>query len=89
VANQRRLGRHHPFIYDGDRLIEEYDGAGNRPRVYVHGSGADEPLVLYELTGGPVHRFYDAAPSAAGDAAASATGRSPAARPSLAAAPLI
>jgi len=48
------------FIYDGDRLVEEYDGAGNRPRVYVHGPGADEPLVLYELTGGPVHRFYHA-----------------------------
>ncbi|HEX8467655.1 MAG TPA: RHS repeat-associated core domain-containing protein [Allosphingosinicella sp.] len=46
------------FVYDGDRLAEEYDGAGNRPRVYVHGSGADEPLMLYELAGGPVHRFY-------------------------------
>jgi len=46
------------FIYDGDRLVEEYDGAGNRPRVYVHGPGEDEPLVWYELTGGPVHRFY-------------------------------
>jgi uncharacterized protein RhaS with RHS repeats len=46
------------FVYDGDRLVEEYDGAGNRPRVYVHGSGADEPLMLYELAGGPVHRYY-------------------------------
>jgi RHS repeat-associated protein len=48
------------FIYDGDRLVEEYDGYGNRPRVYVHGPGPDEPLILYELTGGPVHRFYHA-----------------------------
>jgi len=46
------------FVYDGDRLVEEYDGFGNRPRIYVHGQGADEPLVWYELTGGPVHRFY-------------------------------
>ncbi|HEX8063005.1 MAG TPA: RHS repeat-associated core domain-containing protein [Allosphingosinicella sp.] len=48
------------FVYDGDRLVEEYDVNGARPRVYVHGPGADEPLVLYELTGGPVHRFYHA-----------------------------
>jgi RHS repeat-associated protein len=46
------------FVYDGDRLVEEYDATGYRPRVYVYGSGEDEPLVLYELTGGPVHRFY-------------------------------
>jgi RHS repeat-associated protein len=46
------------FVYDGDDLVEEYDGGGGRRRVYVHGPGADEPLVLYELTGGPVHRFY-------------------------------
>jgi RHS repeat-associated protein len=46
------------FVYDGDRLVEEYNGGGGRPRVYVHGPGVDEPLVLYELAGGPVHRFY-------------------------------
>ena len=46
------------FVYDGDRLVEEYDSSGYRPRVYVHGAGVDEPLVLYESTGGPVHRFY-------------------------------
>ena len=48
------------FVYDGDKLVEEYDGAGNRSRVYVHGPGVDEPLILYELTGGPIHRFYHA-----------------------------
>jgi RHS repeat-associated protein len=48
------------FVYDGDDLVEEYDGAGNRQRVYVHGTGADEPLVWYELTGGPVRRFLHA-----------------------------
>jgi RHS repeat-associated protein len=48
------------FVYDGDDLVEEYDGNGNRPRVYVHGPGADEPLVWYEFTGGPVHRFLHA-----------------------------
>jgi RHS repeat-associated protein len=46
------------FVYDGDDLVEEYDAAGYRPRIYVHGPGADEPLVWYEFSGGPVHRFY-------------------------------
>ena len=48
------------FFYDGDRLIEEYDGAGTRVRVYAHGAGVDEPLVWYELTGGPMRRFLHA-----------------------------
>jgi RHS repeat-associated protein len=49
------------YVYDGDRLIEEYDGAGNRLRVYGHGPGTDELLILYELTGGgPVRRYLHA-----------------------------
>jgi RHS repeat-associated protein len=36
------------FVYDGDRLIAEYSGAGTLLRRYVHGSGVDEPLVWYE-----------------------------------------
>jgi RHS repeat-associated protein len=49
------------YVYDGDRLIEEYDGAGNRLRLYGHGPGTDEPLILYELTGGgPVRRYLHA-----------------------------
>jgi RHS repeat-associated protein len=48
------------FVYDGDRLLEEYDGAGTRVRAYAHGPGTDEPLIWYELAGGPVHRFYHA-----------------------------
>jgi RHS repeat-associated protein len=46
------------FVYDGDRLVEEYDGNGYRPRVYVHGAGVDEPLVWYEWSSAAVHRFY-------------------------------
>jgi RHS repeat-associated protein len=46
------------FVYDGDKLVEEYDGAGNRPRVYVHGAGSDQPLLWYELNAAAVHRFY-------------------------------
>ena len=35
------------FVYDGDRLIAEYNGS-TLLRRYVHGSGVDEPLVWYE-----------------------------------------
>jgi RHS repeat-associated protein len=48
------------FVYDGDRLIEELNGAGAWLRLYAHGPGPDEPLVWYELTGGPVRRYLHA-----------------------------
>ena len=34
-------------LYDGDRLVAEYNGA-TLVRRYVHGAGVDEPLVWYE-----------------------------------------
>ncbi|MBV8687138.1 MAG: hypothetical protein JOZ90_06890, partial [Alphaproteobacteria bacterium] len=40
------------FVYDGDRLIEEHDGAGTLLRYYRHGPGADEPLMWLENVGG-------------------------------------
>lgn len=36
------------YLYDGDRLTAEYDASGNMLRRYVHGDGADNPLVVYE-----------------------------------------
>jgi RHS repeat-associated protein len=36
------------FLYDGDRLVEERDGAGNLVRRHVHGPGVDEPIATYE-----------------------------------------
>jgi YD repeat-containing protein len=40
------------FLYDGDRLVAEYDGiSGALLRRYVHGPGADEPLLWYEGSG--------------------------------------
>ncbi len=36
------------FLYDGDRLIAEYNTSGTALRRYVHGAGVDEPLVWYE-----------------------------------------
>jgi RHS repeat-associated protein len=45
------------FEYDGDRLLEEFNTSGNWVRLYAYGPGADEPLIWYEGTGGPVRRF--------------------------------
>jgi RHS repeat-associated protein len=39
------------FLYDGDRLVAEYNGSGTLVRRYVHGAGIDEPLVWYEGAG--------------------------------------
>jgi RHS repeat-associated protein len=39
------------FMYDGAHAIAEYDGNGAVLRRYVHGPGADEPLVWYEGSG--------------------------------------
>jgi RHS repeat-associated protein len=39
------------FVYDGDRLVAEYNGAGSLLRRYVHGPGVDEPVVWYEGAG--------------------------------------
>ncbi|MDE8650493.1 RHS repeat-associated core domain-containing protein [Novosphingobium album (ex Liu et al. 2023)] len=38
------------FLYDGDALVAEYDGAGTMLRRYVHGPGVDEPILWYEGT---------------------------------------
>jgi RHS repeat-associated protein len=39
------------FQYDGTDLIAEYNASNQLMRRYVHGPGADEPLVWYEGTG--------------------------------------
>lgn len=36
------------LLYDGTKLVAEYDSSGNVLRRYVHGSGVDNPLVWYE-----------------------------------------
>ncbi|WP_161966022.1 RHS repeat domain-containing protein [Steroidobacter cummioxidans] len=38
------------YLYDGDKLVAEYNGA-TLVRRYVHGAGVDEPLVWYEGAG--------------------------------------
>jgi RHS repeat-associated protein len=39
------------FLYDGDELVAEYDGAGTLLRRYVHGAAVDDPVVWYEGSG--------------------------------------
>jgi RHS repeat-associated protein len=48
------------FLYDGDRLVMEYDGSGNVLRSYVHGPGPDEPLAWYEASSGWAVRYLHA-----------------------------
>jgi YD repeat-containing protein len=45
------------YIYDGDQLIREYDGAGNTLNSYVHGPAVDEVLVDYQDSPTWVRRF--------------------------------
>jgi RHS repeat-associated protein len=47
------------FIYDGDALVWETDGAGNPRQAYAHGpnAAADDPLIWYDGTAGFARRF--------------------------------
>jgi RHS repeat-associated protein len=50
------------FLYDGDALTIEYDGAGNMLKRYVHGAadGVDDPLVEFAGTSlSPRYLFTD------------------------------
>jgi RHS repeat-associated protein len=39
------------LLYDGDKLVAEYDLNGNLVKRYVHGPGTDEPIVSYDGPG--------------------------------------
>lgn len=39
------------LLYDSSALVAEYDASGAVQRKYVHGPGADEPIVWYEGAG--------------------------------------
>jgi YD repeat-containing protein len=47
------------LVYDGDRLVEEYD-LGGLIAVYVHGSGSDEPLFSWDAATGWSRRYMHA-----------------------------
>jgi RHS repeat-associated protein len=46
------------MLYDGTDLVAEYDSSNNLVRRYVHGPGADEPLVWYEGNGTGDRRWF-------------------------------
>ncbi|MFC7498307.1 RHS repeat-associated core domain-containing protein [Enterovirga sp. GCM10030262] len=48
------------FVYDGVDLISEHNGPGTLVRRYVHGPGADEPLVEYTGTDNTTRRWLHA-----------------------------
>ncbi len=48
------------LLYDGDRLVAEYDGAGVLQRRFVHGPGSDEPIVHYQVAGAPYKQWLHA-----------------------------
>ncbi|MCF8508477.1 MAG: hypothetical protein K9G83_07045 [Hyphomonadaceae bacterium] len=39
------------FLYDGTRLIAEYNSSNSLLRRYIHGDGVDDPIVWYDSTG--------------------------------------
>jgi RHS repeat-associated protein len=45
------------FMYDGDRLVAEYNASNQLQRRYVHGPAQGEPLVWYEGTGTAARRW--------------------------------
>ena len=49
------------FLYDGDRLVGEYNGSGALTQRYVHGAGVDEPLVWYQGAGTTARNWLDTA----------------------------
>jgi YD repeat-containing protein len=48
------------LVYDGDRLLLEYDGAGTVLSAWVHGPGTDEPIAWNDIAGGGGFRFLHA-----------------------------
>jgi YD repeat-containing protein len=48
------------MLYDGDKLISEYDGAGTILANYVHGPGDDEPLLSWEAANNYATRYFHA-----------------------------
>jgi RHS repeat-associated protein len=48
------------FQYDGTNLIAEYNSSNVLQRRFVHGPGADEPIVWYEGSGTTDRRFFHA-----------------------------
>ncbi len=46
------------FLYDGDQLTAEFDSTGTLTNGYVHGPGADDPLLWYPAGGDWARWFH-------------------------------
>jgi len=64
------------FLYDGSRLVAEYDASGTLLNRYVHGPGQDEPLVAYSGSGTTSKEWLYADPLGSVVASANSTGTS-------------
>ncbi len=58
----RRIGKNvnnavTQYLYDGDRVIAEYDGTGGLRRKFVHGPGIDEPILMDDGAGAYYYHF--------------------------------
>jgi RHS repeat-associated protein len=62
------------FLYDGDDMIAQYDASNVLQRRFVHGPGADEPLVWYEGTGTATRKWFHADERSSITAISDATG---------------
>jgi RHS repeat-associated protein len=47
------------YCYDGDQVIEEYNGDDELLRFYVYGAGIDEPVAMYAGVGYLYYYHYD------------------------------
>jgi RHS repeat-associated protein len=45
------------YVYDGDRIIAEYNGMGTLLRKYIYGPGIDEPICMVDALSG-IWYFY-------------------------------
>jgi hypothetical protein len=48
------------WLWDGDRLVAEYDGSGNLTARYAHGPGPEEALADWALATSAGRRWYHA-----------------------------
>lgn len=46
------------FLYDGDKLVAEYNSAGTILQQYGHGTGNDDPVYMLDYTSSPCCSFF-------------------------------
>ncbi|GEM_PF-2305926 len=46
------------YLYDGDQVIAEYDGAGNLTKKYIYGPGIDQPIQVASFKSQVASKYY-------------------------------